>query len=61
MRDSHRHSATRVSSRASSIAVRQSSKSSGDLYGRFELDMADFPDLDIDVDGGGGPVVNDRP
>ncbi|MFD8559160.1 hypothetical protein ACFV1N_17930 [Streptosporangium canum] len=41
--------------------MRQSSKSSGDLHGRFELDMADFPDLGIDVDGEGGPVVNDRP
>ncbi|MEV4246692.1 hypothetical protein AB0J63_25115 [Streptosporangium canum] len=41
--------------------MRQSSKSSGDLYGRFELDMADFLDLGIDADGRGGPVVNDRP
>jgi hypothetical protein len=31
------------------------------LYGRFELDMANFLDLGIDADGGGGPVVNDRP
>jgi hypothetical protein len=31
------------------------------LYSRFELDMANFLDLGIDADGGGGPVVDDRP